>query len=162
MVRWEDLAEQAEKLAKMDAGRPKETSLRRAVSTAYYAVFHELCRTVANGLASANAPDAIYARMYRLLEHKAARNFFERLRARDSKECAQLGAYGPTVLGVGMNFIQLQDDRMQADYDPLPFPYNRKFVIEKVARVRDNARVLQSLPELTKRDLAVMLITSRR
>ena len=35
----EDLFSQAETLAKLDAKKPKQANLRRAVSSAYYAVF---------------------------------------------------------------------------------------------------------------------------
>jgi hypothetical protein len=38
----DDLLEQAYHLANMDVGEPKQASLRRAVSTAYYALFHLL------------------------------------------------------------------------------------------------------------------------
>jgi hypothetical protein len=38
----DDLLEQAEHLAKIDARRPKQASLRRAVSASYYALFHLL------------------------------------------------------------------------------------------------------------------------
>ena len=40
---YDDLIELAEFIAKRDAGRPKQASLRRAISTAYYAVFHRAC-----------------------------------------------------------------------------------------------------------------------
>jgi len=43
-----DLLEQAVRLAKLDAKKPKQANLRRAISSAYYAVFHllvdEACR----------------------------------------------------------------------------------------------------------------------
>lgn len=38
----DDLFAQAEALARLDARRPRQTNLRRAVSAAYYAVFHFL------------------------------------------------------------------------------------------------------------------------
>jgi hypothetical protein len=38
----DDLFAQAEMLAKVDATKPKQVNLRRAVSSAYYAVFHYL------------------------------------------------------------------------------------------------------------------------
>jgi hypothetical protein len=38
----EHLLEQAEHLAKRERNRPRQASLRRAVSTAYYALFHLL------------------------------------------------------------------------------------------------------------------------
>ena len=37
-----DLLEQAEHLARREKQRPKQASLRRAISTAYYALFHLL------------------------------------------------------------------------------------------------------------------------
>ena len=37
-----DLLEQAKHLTGRERGRPKQASLRRAVSTAYYALFHLL------------------------------------------------------------------------------------------------------------------------
>ncbi len=36
----DDLLEQAYHLASLETGDPKQSSLRRAVSTAYYALFH--------------------------------------------------------------------------------------------------------------------------
>ena len=43
-----DLLEQAVRLAKLDAKKPKQANLRRAISSAYYAMFHllvdEACR----------------------------------------------------------------------------------------------------------------------
>jgi hypothetical protein len=49
----EDLLAQAKLLASLEKGRPRQASLRRAISAAYYAVFHLLvmdgCRKVAPG-----------------------------------------------------------------------------------------------------------------
>lgn len=42
-----DLLEQAEHLVKRERGRPKQASLRRAISTAYYALFHLLLEEAA-------------------------------------------------------------------------------------------------------------------
>jgi hypothetical protein len=39
-----DLLEQAGNLARLDPTRPKQVNLRRAVSSAYYALFHLLTR----------------------------------------------------------------------------------------------------------------------
>ena len=45
---YKDLLEQALRLAKLDAKKPKQANLRRAISSAYYALFHmlvnEACR----------------------------------------------------------------------------------------------------------------------
>ena len=42
MAYADDLLEQAQHLAKREKNKPRQASLRRAVSTAYYALFHLL------------------------------------------------------------------------------------------------------------------------
>ncbi len=42
MAFHDDLLEQANHLARRERGRPRQASLRRAVSSAYYALFHLL------------------------------------------------------------------------------------------------------------------------
>jgi hypothetical protein len=42
-----DLLEQAQHLAKRERGRPRQASLRRAISAAYYALFHLLLEEAA-------------------------------------------------------------------------------------------------------------------
>jgi uncharacterized protein (UPF0332 family) len=39
---YEDLLKQAVRLATLDIKKPKQANLRRAISSAYYAVFHLL------------------------------------------------------------------------------------------------------------------------
>ena len=45
---YRDLLEQAARLARLDTQKPKQANLRRAISSAYYALFHllvdEACR----------------------------------------------------------------------------------------------------------------------
>jgi hypothetical protein len=45
-----DLLDQADLLASKERRRPKQVSLRRAISTAYYALFHLLIEDAANAL----------------------------------------------------------------------------------------------------------------
>ncbi len=56
-----DLLEQAERLAMLEIKKPKQASLRRAISAAYYAMFHllvdEACR-VQIGAQHNQAPSA--------------------------------------------------------------------------------------------------------
>lgn len=40
-----------------DRGRPRQADLRRAISAAYYALFHALCRCCADTLAGATLAD---------------------------------------------------------------------------------------------------------
>ena len=151
MIWWEDWIEQAEALAVKERGKPKEASLRRAVSTAYYALFHELNRTVANSLARFSSPWSVYALIYRAIDHQTARRLFERARRPDSDE---LRAIGSPIADIGEVFIRLQVERHRADYDPEPYPHGRYDVLEMIAQAKDAASKLSSLPEDAKRALA--------
>ncbi|MBC6437988.1 MAG: hypothetical protein GDA52_07600 [Rhodobacteraceae bacterium] len=60
--------------------RPREADLRRAVSTAYYAMFHCLCESAANlliGGGTASRSDAAWRQAYRALNHGQARKACE-------------------------------------------------------------------------------------
>jgi len=74
----EDLLEQAQFLAQREQRRPRQASLRRAVSTSYYAVFHLLSASSASQ-ASPAVPVGLSDRVQRSLEHgsmkEAAKRF---------------------------------------------------------------------------------------
>jgi hypothetical protein len=62
----DDLLQQARQLAQIDPRRPKQANLRRAVSAAYYALFHEVIdRAVGAVLSGAEASGAVGARLRR-------------------------------------------------------------------------------------------------
>jgi uncharacterized protein (UPF0332 family) len=66
MAYADDLLKDARHLAKRGGKHPKQSSLRRAVSTAYYAAFHLL---VADFVANWRTPDQ-RARLGRMFEHR--------------------------------------------------------------------------------------------
>ena len=67
-----DLIETARGLTELSPRRPSQANLRRALSTAYYAVFHCLAATVADALMGKGRSDA-WHQTYRALEHGSAR-----------------------------------------------------------------------------------------
>jgi uncharacterized protein (UPF0332 family) len=84
---------------------------RRAVSTAYYAVFHALAKSCASILLpSVGRNSEIYERVYRALDHGPLKNAFM------TKE-------GPlkdrqTLRKIGDRVVRLQSERHRADYLP--------------------------------------------
>lgn len=82
---------------------------RRAVSTAYYAVFHRLAKLCTESLLG-NAPidSDEYARVYRALQHGAAKQAFDN-KALQASDAAKI---------IGDAFAQLQSEREKADYSP--------------------------------------------
>ena len=103
----DDLLNDAHHLAGRGGKNPKQSSLRRAVSTAYYALFHLL---IADFVLNWRAKDQ-RARLGRMFEHRKMR------------QAALRSSGGPlSPFEVDLNkvidaFARLQDERYIADYD---------------------------------------------
>lgn len=107
----EDLLEQANHLARREKRKPKQASLRRAVSTAYYAVFHLL---VAEAVGNWKRSDQ-RAKLARAFEHGRMKQASIKTRsARFDGQSPQPVAGLKTVANA---FIRLQEFRHEADYD---------------------------------------------
>lgn len=106
-----DLVEVARHLAQNPSkGRLKQAHTRRAISTAYYALFHALATLCANELVGVGkAKSAAWARTYRALEHGFAKSALIELARRTRDQEIELLAEA---------FVSLQQDRHDADYDP--------------------------------------------
>ncbi len=105
----DDLLEQAYDLAQKEATEPKQASLRRAVSTAYYALFHLLIDEAVSKWA-VERQRSILARTF---EHGKMKGICD-----DVLKTAKSGGNVPIELHiVAQNFIQLQQHRHTADYD---------------------------------------------
>ena len=102
---------------------PSEAQLRRAVSTAYYAVFHKVVQAGAERLiGSGSQGTAGYGLIYRSFNHGRLKSVCESLSvARLSKTLQQqLGrtAVSLEMRGFAAAFATLQEARHFADYDP--------------------------------------------
>ena len=109
-------------------GRPRETDLRRAISTAYYALFHCLATCCANTLVGgpgSNRNIRAWNRMYRSLDHGVARR---RCEHRD------IIAFPMAIQDFASEFADTQDMRHTADYAP-DAEFRRSDVIRDIARI---------------------------
>jgi len=116
-----DLLEQARLLAQPGTGRgrPRQASLRRAVSTAYYAVFH-LLSADATAQASPAGPTGLRKRVQRSLQHTTMKTAAYALQSNPPhpRILALISGAIPTpLLSVARGFVRLQDERHNADYD---------------------------------------------
>ena len=108
-----DLLETARQLlgAGQQRGRPRQTNLRRAISTAYYAVFHALCRMCADAfVGTKQGTHQAWRQVYRGLEHgstkgKCAHGYFK-------------NNFPKGAIKFCFIFTHLQEKRHEADYDP--------------------------------------------
>lgn len=95
------------------ATRPRQSDLKRALSTAYYAMFHQLCWNCADcfiGGTSADRSHQAWRQAYRAVEHGFAKKQCnnQQLMARFPKEIEDFAS----------QFKTLQELRHTADYDP--------------------------------------------
>lgn len=111
MAYHDDLLSQARKLAHNEPRRPKQGSLRRAVSTAYYALFHLLIsETVLN-----YRQQDLRGPLSRAFEHS-------NMRAASNRFIGSIAANNPSAAAASLKlvahtFVNLQQDRNTADYD---------------------------------------------
>ncbi len=105
-------------------GRPRQVDIRRAISSAYYSVFHALLTAMADEfIGVANRSSKLYGLIYRSVEHRWLRDL-----------CADLGKPSPPAKysdylpagGIGTDLVtlataivDLQERRHAADYNPM-------------------------------------------
>ena len=151
-----DLLAQAKSLALLEKGKPKQASLRRAVSCAYYSLFHLLVGEGAALLGSKLSKDA-RAKLQRSFMHadmKTVCMSYTQPQARFNAQIAPLLGFPlqPELVALAGLFVLLQEERHSADYD-VAAVFNRADVLTLVedltiarggwstVRTSDNAKV---------------------
>ncbi len=114
-----DLLALALRLSNLERGRPRQASLRRSVSTSYYALFHLLTSGSIAILGPNLSPPAV-RKMQRWFEHgemKRAAGMF--VAAATPKQISSILAAAPSadLETVAVALLRLQEARHQADYD---------------------------------------------
>jgi len=107
-----DLIDSANILLQSCRGKPSQVSLRRAVSSAYYAMFHCLARNGADLLVGGSGADRsgpAWRQTYRALEHG-----FAKAACKDSL----VSRFPNEIEDFANNFVIMQEKRHAADYDP--------------------------------------------
>ena len=158
-----DLLQQAHRLATLDPRRPKQVNLRRAVSSAYYALFHLLTFEAARLYASDFGFQSRITRTYNHAEMKKVATFFAVGKLPKSLQPVQ-GSFSirKELQNVANQFVTLQQARHEADYD-LTTSYSRKDVIEQIEwtqQVFDDWNAVRKTDE-TRLFLACFLLWKR-
>jgi len=147
------LLEQARQLTNISTGAPRQTDLRRAISNAYYALFHTFATTMADSFVGQkyNREDR-YELIYRALNHGPAKN-----------NCKKYIADNPpsALRDIANDFIELQDARHKADYAP-----NEQFSqTETRAYIDQSTRSIKSWKRVSmekRADFLVRLLFTKR
>lgn len=121
------LIDQAELLLSGRQGaKPRQVDLRRAISSAYYAVFHQTLTAAADEfVGKALRSDQRHRLVYRSIEHSAVkRTCDEASRQNPSSKYRKFfpsGGFEQNIRDFSNAFIRLQALRHDADYDPAQY-----------------------------------------
>ena len=150
----EHLLRIANDLAEANVRRPRRADLCRALSTAYYALFHCLAYTCADRLAGraglvGNRP--MWRRVYRALEHRQARTRSKNIPT----------SFPEGVQEFGQAFSMLQRKRHLADYDP-DYRVGKSEVTAAITDARAAIDRFLATPVNVRRDFAIHVLMKIR
>lgn len=133
-------------------GRPRETDLRRAASTAYYALFHCVAAAGADLLVGGKQSDRserAWRQAYRALNHGRAKNRCKEIIGKKK----QMG-FPAELEDVAAEFVNLQRTRHRADYDPAE-PFTKTDVLQTI-RVAE--RAMAKFTQADRRDRRAFVV----
>ncbi len=150
-----DIIYTARNLAVLDRRKPRQANLRRAASSAYYALFHclaEHCADLLVGGAGANRSRQAWRQTYRGLQHGVIRKRCQDRRIREFSEGVQ---------DFAAIFCTMQTRRHEADYDPYS-RFSRLEVIEDIGRVQNAITCFENVSDKDRRAFAVYVLLPLR
>ena len=116
-----DLLVQARHLALVEPRRPRQASLRRAISASYYALYHLLVSEATKRMFAGGDRAALRGSVARAFAHgtmkNVARQFSERKVSPKLRAGLNDRPIPPELVRVADGFVRLQESRHDADYD---------------------------------------------
>ena len=131
---------------------PHNSHYRRAISTAYYALFHCLAESSANLLAGedpANRSRRAWRQTYRALNHGSVRN---RSYRREFKT-----EFPQDIQDFAKVFVEIRDKRNSADYDPAE-PFSKSDAQNAIGDAEDAINNFMSIDSGERRNFALYLL----
>lgn len=162
----DDLLAQARHLAAKDPRRPAQANLRRAISAAYYALFHELTEGVGRTVVGARRGERVLREaVQRACTHTSMNDAASAfLKTSPPAKVAKLtgGApLGPDIVQIAEHFSGLQEARHQADYD-LSRTFSRRETLDHVEQADAAIRAWQRARATSEgRTFAIALLLFR-
>ena len=138
-----------------DRRRPRQTNLRRAVSTTYYALFHCLaacCADTLVGGSGSNRSSAAWRQAYRGLQHTTVR-----------QRCTHntIRRFPDGIQAFARKFVEMQGVRQQADYDP-EGTYYRSRVIRDIEETEAIIGLFEKVAVKDRRAFAIWVLLNVR
>jgi uncharacterized protein (UPF0332 family) len=119
-----DLLDTAILLVNSRRNKPRQSDLKRAASTIYYALFHELARSCANcviGTAKKGRTNRAWRQVYRSLDHGFAKSQCQH---------GKINSFPQGVQDFANAFTAMQIKRHSVDYDPFAKVYKSEVMID--------------------------------
>ncbi len=162
-----ELLDVAKLLADFEAGAPASDSrVRRAISTAYYAVFHAALAAAAERFMGGDAKGSSgYGLLYRGFEHRRMKDICEAV-TRTTPRAKYRAALGrvklhPNLYTFCNEFVGLQQLRHLADYDPQA-TFFQEDALAAVASAKQAVAALNTAPPNERADLLALLLVDAR
>ena len=133
------------------AGRPRQADLRRAVSAAYYALFHALAACAADTLIGSNPASRIellWLQTYRTLDHG---------QARERCQGPMIGLFPLEIQEFAQQFVEMQVQRHNADYNP-GVTFTRREAQQYIDETERRIARFEGVPEQARRAFAVYVL----
>ena len=137
-------------------GQPRQSDLKRALSTAYYAMFHALCRNSADSFVGGtitNRSQSAWTQAYRAVEHGFAKN--------QCRNSLVMDKFPIDIQGFADAFTTLQETRHMADYDPT-LKLTRSYVLTEIDTSEVAIKKLQKSNIKDRRSFAVWTVMKKR
>ena len=122
LINPEHLFEQADGLVATQVGRPRQADVRRAISAAYYGVFHAIITQGVNLFVGAtNQNSKNYGLAYRSVDHAWLRELCREVQKQTLpnrfRPYEPNNGFGPNIQAFAIALVDLQEKRHVADYD---------------------------------------------
>ena len=147
------LMEAAHALVESDHAPPTQARLRRAVSTAYYAMFHCLAAAAAD-LFIGTVRSPAWHRTYRALEHGRARSA--------CRQAQTMREFPAEVRDFADVLIVLQIERQKADYALDTDEYEKSDVLRRIASAEQAISRFEQADVVARRGFAAHVLFRQR
>jgi uncharacterized protein (UPF0332 family) len=155
------LFEQADLLINSRAGRPRQVDLRRAMSAAYYGLFHAVMIAAADQvIGAAHRAHNRYGLVYRSIDHSTLRGLCNGIKQTLSPKYNPYlprGGFGQNITDFATAVIELQEKRHTADYNPMA-RMKRSDVLMSVRTARAAFRQFQSANAEQRTTFLILLL----
>ena len=147
----EDLLKQAYRLATLDAKKPRQVNLRRAISSTYYALFHMLVDEACRVQIGAHHSQAPFRQVLgRAFAHGVMKDACKSFGGGTLKKSVSQGlpatfTIPSEIRGLAEVFVDLQEKWHLADYD-LTVRFNRSDVLYLIGFVTGRMLLFKDLP----------------